>query len=126
MPATSVVGDGDLNHRDVIRFFRQQLLEHVEIHVALERMGHRRRAAFRDDQVHGLGAGRLDVGAGGVEVGVVGHHVARLAEHRGQDALGGAALGAAGGAIGGNAGEGAAIGAGAVVAKRLGDKDKGE
>lgn len=47
---------------------------------------------LRDRQVHRLGAHELDVGPRGVEVGVVGHHVAPLAHHAEQDALGGPSL----------------------------------
>ena len=49
-------------------------------------------AALGDDQVDGLGAGVLDVGAGRVEVGVVGDGLARAADRREQDLLGGPAL----------------------------------
>ncbi len=42
------------------------------------------------------GAGEFDVGAGGIEVGIAGHHMAGLAHHGEEDALGGAAL------VGGN------------------------
>jgi hypothetical protein len=71
---------------------RDQRLERVDVEVALERVQARRVLALGDHQVDRLGAGVLDVGAGGVEVGVVRHDLARPADHREQDLLGGAAL----------------------------------
>ena len=64
----------------------------ADVHVALEGVPVLRLPPFRNHQVDRLRAGELDVGPGGVEVGVVGHHVARLAERREEDPLGGAAL----------------------------------
>ena len=52
----------------------------------------RRLARFRNRKVHSLGTDEFDVGARGVEVRVVGDHVALLAHHAEQNALGGAAL----------------------------------
>ena len=49
-------------------------------------------ATLGDDEVDGLGAGVLDVGARRVEVGVVGDDLARAADGREQDLLGGPAL----------------------------------
>ena len=71
---------------------RQQCLQRRHVHVALERVDRRRVATLGDDQVDGLRAGGLDVRPGRVEVGVVRDHLARTADDREQDLLGGPAL----------------------------------
>src|ERR1017187_1354054 len=70
----------------------KELLEPVDIHVALERMLHRRIASLGDGQVDGLGTGELDVGARRVEVRVVGHDLARSADGGEEDLLRGSTL----------------------------------
>ena len=92
LAAARVVGHGHEHDRDVRAARGQQRLERVGVHVALERMERGRVAALGDDEVDRLGAGRLDVGAGGVEVGVVRDDLARPADDREQDLLGGPAL----------------------------------
>ena len=49
-------------------------------------------AALGNQQIDSLGAGEFDIGARRVEVRVIGNHVAFLAHHPEEDALGGAAL----------------------------------
>ena len=73
-----------------------QRFERGHVHVALEIQARLRVGGFGDGQIHGARAGEFDVGAGGIEMGVGGDHVARLAHHGEQDALGGAPL------VGGN------------------------
>ena len=69
-----------------------QALERRHVHIALEIQAGLRIGGLGNRQVHGARAGELDVGPGGVEMRVRRHHVARLAHHREQNALGGAAL----------------------------------
>ena len=51
-----------------------------------------RLAAFRNNQIHGFGAGEFHVGASGIEMGVVRNQVALLAGDAKQNSLGGASL----------------------------------
>ena len=69
-----------------------QTLQRRDIHISFEGMDQAGLLAFGDEQVHGLGADKLNVGAGGVEMRVVGNDIALLAHHAEQNALGGAAL----------------------------------
>ena len=93
LAAAGVVGDGEHDQRNALASdARDQLLQRRHVHVAFEGMPRCRLARFGNRQVHRLGADKLDVGARGVEVRVVGHHVALLAHHVEQNALGGAAL----------------------------------
>ena len=93
LAAAGVVGDGQHHQRHALAAHAlDQLLQRRHVHVAFEWMRRGGLPAFGNDQVDRLGADKLDVGAGGVEVRVVGDHVALLAHHAEQDALGGAAL----------------------------------
>jgi hypothetical protein len=91
LAAARVVRDRDEHDRDV-HALAEQGVERVDVHVALERVLGGRIGALGDDQIHGLGAGELDVRPGRVEVGVVGNDLARPAQDREQDLLGRPAL----------------------------------
>ena len=93
LPAPGVVRDRDHHDRHVLGApLRDEAVERLHVHVALERMLRRGVVALGDDEVDRLGARELDVRPGGVEMRVVGHDLARAADRREQDLLGGAAL----------------------------------
>ena len=70
----------------------EQRFEPLEVDVALERIQLVGRVRLGSHEVHGLGAGRLDVAARRVEVRVGRNDPARPADDREQDRLGRAAL----------------------------------
>ena len=93
LPAAGVVRDRDHHDRDVLGAARRdEPLERLDVHVALERVLRRRVVPLGDHEVDRLGARELDVRARRVEVGVVGDDLARAADRREEDLLGGAAL----------------------------------
>jgi hypothetical protein len=92
LAAARVVRDRDEDDRDVHRPLGEEPVERVDVHVALERVDRRRLATLGDDEVDGLGAGRLDVRSRRVEVGVVRDDLARAADDAEQDLLGSPAL----------------------------------
>jgi len=93
LAAARVVGDRHEHDRDVVGAgLADERVEHVGVHVSLERMDGGRLDALGDDAVDGLGAGELHVGAGGVEVRVRGDDLAGPADHAEQDLLRRAAL----------------------------------
>ena len=71
LPAAGVVRDRDEHDGNIVATLREQPLERLHVHVALERVLVRGVAALRDHEVDRLGAGELDVGPGRVEMGVV-------------------------------------------------------
>jgi hypothetical protein len=88
LPAAGVVRHRDDDQRDTIAVAVQRRFEFGEIHVALERMQHRRLASFRDHEVARLGLFDLDVRARRIEVVVVGHDLAGQQDRVEQNALG--------------------------------------
>ena len=91
-----VVGDRQHYQRHAVRRLGQQRFQPLEVDVALEWIQLVRRVSLGSHQIHGLGAGRLDVAASRVEVGIGRNDPARPADDRKQDRLGRAAL------VGGN------------------------
>ena len=85
LPAARVVRDRDEHDGNIVATLREQPLERLHVHVALERVLVRGVAALRDHEVDRLGAGELDVGPGRVEMGVVRNHATRAAEDAEQD-----------------------------------------
>ena len=93
LPAAGVVGYGEHYERHTLAArVLNQIFQRLNIHVALEGMDRSRLLALGDDQIHCLSSDKLNVRASRVEVRVVGDHIALLAHHAEQDALGGTAL----------------------------------